>query len=181
VFETSEEIATLQGLLDLSHGRATEHLHAIMKPERTLRATEIVGLLTGMRTISLATVTAKAEARISAVDGHLLHGGWVFSTSVGSAKARQLAARPGVSTSYLEGEDLGVFTHGRAHRVAEDDPAFEPTLSYLTDHYGSSPLTWGDTAIYRLEPTWMIGYAFRREALLADRGVAREPRDEDVT
>lgn len=181
MFETETEIHDLQRLLDISHTRATEHLRGIINDSRTLRASEVIGLLTGMRTLNLATVTAQGEPRISAVDGHLLHAQWIFSTSVTSAKARQIHRQPAVSASYLEGEELGIFTHGRAIQIDESEPDYEAILGYLTDHYGSSPLSWGDTALFRLVPTWMVGYAFRREDLLSSRGVERERRDEDVT
>jgi Pyridoxamine 5'-phosphate oxidase len=176
VFETSAELSSLQDLLDASHAGATGHLRAIITDQRTLRAGEIVALMTGMRTLNLATVTARGEPRISAVDGHFLHARWVFTTSVTSAKARHVRARPAVSASYLEGEQLAVFTHGRASRIGTDDDAYEATLQHLTDHYGSSPLSWGDTALYRLEPSWVVGYAFDREAALTAHGVAPEPR-----
>lgn len=181
MFETSAELASLQALLDASYAGASTHLRGIINDERTLRASEIVGVLSGMRTLCIATVTATGEPRISAVDGHFLHAGWVFSTSVSSPKAHQLAARPAVSAAYLEGEEVAVFTHGDAHKISVDDPAYGATLAYLTDHYDSSPLTWGDTALYRVAPGWMVGYAAQRDTLLAARGVRRESRDEDVT
>jgi hypothetical protein len=176
MFETDAEVRDLQGLLDGSHARATGHLRGIITDDRTLRATEVVGLLTGMRTLNLATVTVHGEPRISAVDGHLLHAQWIFSTSLSSAKAQQIRRQPAVSASYLEGEELGIFTHGKATKIDESQPDYEATLAYLIDHYGSSPLTWGDTALYRLVPTWMVGYAFRRDDLLSSRGVDRDPR-----
>jgi hypothetical protein len=181
MFETEAELRELQGLLERSHAGATKHLRGIINDDRSLRASEVTGLLTGMRTLNLATVTSGGEPRISAVDGHLLHAQWIFSTSITSAKARQLHRQPAVSASYLEGEELGIFAHGKATRIAETEADYESTLGYLTEHYGSSPLSWGDTALYRLVPSWMVGYAFRREDLLSSRGIAREPRDEDVT
>jgi hypothetical protein len=42
---------------------------------------------------------------------------------------------------------------------------------HWTAHYGSSPLSWGEVVMWRLEPTWMVGYAFERERLLAERGL----------
>ncbi|MEJ7628017.1 MAG: pyridoxamine 5'-phosphate oxidase family protein [Nocardioidaceae bacterium] len=174
MFETRAELRRLQGILDAALAGATDHLRGIIDDRRTLRATEITGLMSGMRTLSLATVTARGEPRVSAVDGHFLHACWVFSTSVTSAKARQLLARPAVSASYVEGEELGVFTHGSAYRITEDDATYDATLAHLTDHYGSSPLSWGDTALFRLEPSWMVGYAAHRESLLASRGVGRD-------
>ena len=42
---------------------------------------------------------------------------------------------------------------------------------HWTAHYGSSPLSWGDVVMYRLDPSWMVGYAWKRDELLAERGV----------
>jgi general stress protein 26 len=170
VLETSEELATLQSLLDASHARATEHLRGIIHDGRTLTAAQVAGLLTGMKVISAATVTAHGEPRISAMDGHFLHGTWTFSTSRTAAKARHLAARPGVSIAHVDGEDLAIFSHGRAVELGGED--LDRVAEHWTAHYGSSPLSWGDVVMYRLEPTWMVGYAFHRDELLAERGVA---------
>ena len=74
MYETDEEVAALQALLDRSHAGSTDHLKAIIHDDRMLRATDLVSLLTGMKVLSLATVTAAGEPRISAVDGHFLHG-----------------------------------------------------------------------------------------------------------
>jgi general stress protein 26 len=169
VFETPEELARLQSLLDASHARSTEHLRGIIDDGRTLAAPHIVGLLTGMKVITAATVTATGEPRISAMDGHFLHGTWTFSTSRTSAKARHLAQRPAVSVAHVDGEALAVFSHGRVVELAGDELA--AVDAHWTSHYGSSPLSWGDVVIWRLEPTWMVGYAFQRDRLLAERGV----------
>ena len=126
MFETEAEMRDLQGLLDGSHARATGHLRGIITDDRTLRATEVVGLLTGMRTLNLATVTAHGEPRISAVDGHLLHAQWIFSTSLSSAKAQQIRRQPAVSASYLEGEELGIFTTARRPRSTRASPTTRP-------------------------------------------------------
>jgi hypothetical protein len=91
--ETPEDIASLHDLLDASHARATGHLRSIINDQRTLRADELAQLLTGMKVLSVATVTSGGEPRISALDGHVLHGTWTFSTAGDSAKARHLARR----------------------------------------------------------------------------------------
>jgi hypothetical protein len=114
-------------------------------------------------------VTARGEPRISAMDGHFLHGTWTFSTSRSAAKARHLAARPGVSVAHVDGEALAVFSHGRAVEIEGDDLA--GVDRHWTAHYGSSPLSWGDVVLYRLDPSWMVGYASKREELLAERGL----------
>src|SRR6476659_3779093 len=109
MLETPDETAALQDLLDASHARATGHLRSIIDDDRTLSAEQLVALLTGMKVLAVATVTAAGEPRISALDGHFLHGTW--------AKARHLAARPAVSVAHIDGEELALFSHGRAERL----------------------------------------------------------------
>ena len=169
MFETPQELAALQTLLDASHARSTEHLRDIINDGRTLSAAQIAALLTGMKVITAATVTAHGEPRISAMDGHFLHGTWTFSTSRTAAKARHLAARPAVSVAHVDGEQLAVFSHGHVVELAGDELA--AVDEHWAAHYGSSPLSWGDVVMWRLEPTWMVGYAWKRADLLAERGV----------
>ena len=170
--ETEDEVAALQRLLDASYAGSTEHLRGIIDERRRLSARDVVALLTGMKVLAVATVTAAGEPRISALDGHFLHGTWTFSTSVTAAKARHIEARPAVSVAHVDGEQLAVFAHGRAEAMAETDPDWDETLQHWIDHYGSSPLSWGEVRMYRLRPSWMVGYAFEREKLLAERGLA---------
>ncbi|MDX6248411.1 MAG: hypothetical protein QOF10_1771 [Kribbellaceae bacterium] len=168
--ETSEEVTELQRLLDAAYDRSTEHLRNIITGPRKLDAQDLTKVLTGMRTINLATVTAGGEPRISAVDGHFLHGRWVFTTSGTAAKARHLRARPAASISYVDGERIGVFSHGRVEFLDENHPDFAEIEEHLTSHYGSSPSSWGEEIVYcRLRPSWMVGYAFDKTAVLAGK------------
>ncbi len=169
--ETPDETAALQVLLDASHARATGHLRSIIGDDRTLSAEQLVALLTGMKVLSVATVTASGEPRISALDGHFLHGTWTFSTSGTSAKARHLEARPAVSVAHIDGEELALFAHGYAE-LMEPGPQRDAVEAHWTAHYGSSPWTWGDDIrMYRLRMTWAVAYAFQRDELLRARGV----------
>jgi hypothetical protein len=59
--ETQAELDALQRLLDRSRAQATEHLRGIINDRRTLSAADITALLTGMKVVSLATVTARGE------------------------------------------------------------------------------------------------------------------------
>lgn len=173
MYETAEEIAALQELLDRSHAQATSHLRDIINDQRRLTANDLVALLTGMKVISVATVTAKGHPRISAMDGHFLHGSWSFSTSGTAAKARHMHARPDVSVAHIDGEELAVFSHGRVEEMAESDPDWEETLDHWTRYYQSSPLTWAERIVlYRYRPHWMVGYAFQREEVLRKRGIS---------
>lgn len=185
MLETTEEITTLQALLDASHASSSDHLRDIINDERTLSAHALVALLTGMKVIAVATVTARGEPRISALDGHFLHGTWTFSTGATAAKARHMQARPAVSVAHVDNEELAVFSHGRVERMREADADWRETIDHWTAHYGGSPLDWGaDLHLYRYRPHWMVGYAWKRSELLARRGIAEPaadakwPRDE---
>lgn len=167
--ETAAEVTELQGLLDGAYARSTEHLRNIITDPRRLDAGELVRILTGMCTLNLATVTARGEPRISAVDGHFLHGRWVFTTAASAAKARQLRERPAASISYVDGERIGVFSHGNVEFLTPEHADFAEIEEHLTNHYGSSPSSWGDDIVYcRLQPSWMVGYAFDKAAVLPD-------------
>ena len=122
MWETTEELSALQDLLDSSHAGATDHLRGIISDDRTLRAREIADLMTGMRVLSIATVTAKGEPRVSAMDGHFLHGRWTLGTDPRSAKGRQLQARPAVRAAYVEGGEMAVFTHGQVGILTPEHP-----------------------------------------------------------
>ena len=172
MYETEEEVAALQALLDRSHGRSTDHLKAIIHDDRMLRATDLVALLTGMKVLSLATVTKAGEPRISCVDGHFLHGTWSFSTSGTAAKAAHLAARPAASVAHVDGEAMALFSHGDALPLQPGHPRWDETIAHWTAHYGGSPLEWGpDIRLYDYRPHWMVGYAFQRAELLQERGI----------
>ena len=176
MLETDPQLDALQALLERSRASSTEHLRSIIGDEQALSAREITALMTGMRVLALATVTGTGEPRISGVDGHLLHARWVFTTSGTAAKARHLRSRPGVSAAHIDGEDIAIFTHGRVAILEPGTDEFASTLTHLTEHYGSSPLSWGpDIVVCRIEPSWMVGYAFHREELLAARGVQPDP------
>lgn len=170
VYETDEDLAWLDGLLTRSLRGSGEHLRSIVvEGERTLDAAETTRLLTGMRTLALATTTSAGEPRISGVDGHFLRARWVFTTSGAALKTRHLRARPALSVAHIVGDDLGIFTHGRAEFLDLDNPDRGWVDEHLTGHYGSSPASWGPDIVYvRVQPHWMVSYAFAKQQLLVD-------------
>lgn len=162
--ETPQDLKDLQALLDASLSRSGSHLRSIIGAERTLTAEQLVGVLTGMCTLALSTVTAAGEPRISGVDGHFLHGKWHFGTARSAVKARHLAARPAVSAAHMRGEDLGVFTHGTVEILnphdGESAADWPELLAYFKAFYGDDAFDWdNDVVFYRLHPHWMTVYA----------------------
>ena len=165
--ETADELATLQLLFDTSLGRSGEHLRSIItEGQRTPAADVVCRELEGMKVLVVATVGSDGRPRASAVDGHFLHGRWVFTTSGDAVKARDLKRNPAVSAAYIDGERFALFTHGDAEFLEPGSAEFEPVEAHLVAHYGASPSTWGPSIAYlRIVPRWSVAYAFDVAAL----------------
>lgn len=164
--ETPDEVAALQALLDRSFGTASTHLKSIMEPQRRLSAARLVAELPSPAVLNIATVTARGEPRISAVDGHFLHGRWYFTTAADSPKARQLRARPAISASFTPRDGYGVFCHGRAVEVG---PAEQTMLSdHFLETYGQRPEEFGVGIYYgRIDASWLVAFAMTDDEMAA--------------
>jgi nitroimidazol reductase NimA-like FMN-containing flavoprotein (pyridoxamine 5'-phosphate oxidase superfamily) len=159
----TEELAELQRLLDRSFDRASAHLKSIMEPQRRLTADRLVADLPCPAVLNIATVTARGEPRISAVDGHFLRGHWYFTTAAGSPKARQLRARPAISASFTPRDGYGVFCHGRAVELPAGDER-QMVIDHFIETYGMSPEDMADGIFYaRIEAEWLVGFAMTAE------------------
>ena len=91
MWETPDELSSLQGLLDRSFERASEHLKSIMTDERRLSADRLVAEIPSPAVLNIASVTARGEPRVSAVDGHFLHGRWHWTTATDSPRSPSVA------------------------------------------------------------------------------------------
>jgi hypothetical protein len=163
VKETAEELRAVQQLLDASFARASEHLVSIMEPKRRPSAADLVAELPSPAVLNIATVTARGEPRISAVDGHFLHGHWYFTTAAPSPKAVHLRARPAISASWTPRDGYGLFCHGRA--VSLDGDEREMLRQHFVATYGTDPEVWGEIAYFRVDADWMVAFKFSDEEL----------------
>jgi hypothetical protein len=114
VYETEEDLAQLDALLEASAASAGPHLASIATPERRLTAAQVSERLQGMRLLIVATVTADGRPLVGPVDGYLLRGSFYFSSGRDSVRMRHLATRPQISATHVPGEELAVTVHGRA-------------------------------------------------------------------
>jgi nitroimidazol reductase NimA-like FMN-containing flavoprotein (pyridoxamine 5'-phosphate oxidase superfamily) len=158
VHERPDDLDHLQRLLDESYRHAGDHLREIHAPERRLDAERLAELLTGMRLLTLATVTRDGRPITGPVDGVFYRGAFHFGSSPASLRFRHLAERPHVSATHLPGEYLAVSVHGRAERVdvaAPEHAEFRQTLLDLyLPLYGESWRTVLDGAAYaRIDAT----------------------------
>jgi hypothetical protein len=177
--ETPEDLAELQGLLDRSFARAGSHLLSIFDGERRLNATQLGEILTGVRVLNLATVTAAGEPRVGPVDGHFHRGRFYFGSSPDSVRFRHIRARPAVSAAHTIGEQLAVIVHGKATVIdmaSPDqagaraqllgtygaDPAF---TDYLIEHHNGDWNGWFEGAMYaRIDAERMFTFSSSRSA-----------------
>jgi nitroimidazol reductase NimA-like FMN-containing flavoprotein (pyridoxamine 5'-phosphate oxidase superfamily) len=140
VRETEADLAALQQLLDASYAAAGPHLLRIHTPERRLDAAAVAAELTGMRLLSLATVSADGRPLVGPVDGIFLRGAFHFGSAPDSVRARHIARRPAVSACYLPGEETSVTVHGRAVPVdvgaAEGAELREVLIEIYAPRYG---------------------------------------------
>lgn len=135
MLETPEELAALQNLLDDSAAAAGPHMRGIFTGDRRLTAAELSARLQGMCLIAVATVTADGRPLTGPFDGYFLHGSWWFSSAPDSVRIRHLQARPGVSATYLPGEELSVTAHGRAELFDLHAPECADLRQAMLDFY----------------------------------------------
>jgi hypothetical protein len=163
MWETTEEMTAMQHLLDVSFERASTHLKSIMSTERRLNAERLVAELPSPAVLNIATVTAKGEPRVSAVDGHFIHGRWQWTTDASSPKVRHLLARPAISASYTPRDGFGVFCHGQA--VLLDGAEKQQLRDHFIATYGQDPEQWGEIAYFRIDADWLTAFAMTDEEL----------------
>lgn len=164
MFETDAEVDELDALLARTYARANEYLAAIVKPERRLSARQVVRYLQGTKHVAFATVNEHGQPRVAPLDGVFVHGRFTVSTGGAAARLRHLRANAACSAAHMDGDTVGIVVHGHATIIGGEDRAageLEPVWRGL---YGSSPLEWGEGAVFiRIEPTSMWAYALHPE------------------
>jgi hypothetical protein len=161
--EIDEDLHWLQGLLDASIEQAGAFLRSAMGlDKRTLTPGQIVRHLDGLRSVSLATVTACGEPRVAPVVAVFVRGRYHVPTVVNAARARHLRRRPPVSLTDYDGVEMAVIVHGQATLLGLDHPDFDDIdelVSSLSD--GDGPRAWagGGPLYIRIDPDVMYASA----------------------
>ncbi|TCO56990.1 pyridoxamine 5'-phosphate oxidase family protein [Actinocrispum wychmicini] len=160
MYETHHDLEELQRLLDESYAGAGTHLRSITTPERRLDAAGVVSHTKGVRVLHLATVTARAEPRVSPVDSLFYRGHFYFGSSPESMKFRHIRQRPQVSGTVTAGEELAITVHGVAVQIDTAAPDQRGLRDYIVETYGAAWWDeWGAGAPYaRIDPTKMFTY-----------------------
>ncbi|MEV7021970.1 pyridoxamine 5'-phosphate oxidase family protein [Kitasatospora sp. NPDC093558] len=125
MYETAEDLARLQDLIDDSARRASPGLRASFGlPEQSLSAAQLVRACDGVFRVVLATVTAAGEPRCAPVGALFVRGRLYIPTTAGTLRARNLAARPGLSLSLADDDGFALIAHGTGALVTPADPGF---------------------------------------------------------
>lgn len=164
MYESTEDIAVLQGLLDRSIEQAGSFLRESLQIEsHTLSADQVVRHLDGIRHASLATVTARGQPRVAPIVAIFVRGKYYVPTVVSAARTCHLRQRPGVSLTEYKGSDDAIIIHGRATLIGLSHTDFdEIDEKYMTFTTSGGPRNWGgDGPVYiRVDPDVMYATSF---------------------
>ena len=166
--ETSEDLATLAHVLDVTYESAGTHLRSIFTEERRIGASDLVRVLRGVCILDLATVSSRGEPIVAPVDGLFFRGRFFFGSAENSVRFRHIRKRPAVSGAHTRGEDLCVIVHGTAREIDKSTSESEAFRDYNREVYGATWDSWGywPTMPYAvIEPRRLYATATRPEAL----------------
>ena len=159
--ETAEEVQRLQALMDATNARANAHMAAIVKPERQLNAAQMVKYLQGLEHVAFGTVNAQWRAARGAARRALCPRPLHAQYRARMARWRNLERNPACSAAHYVGDDVAVVVNGHVDELTRDHPDHDEVHDVWYSHYESSPYSWGDVVIFRVEPVSMWAYAMK--------------------
>ncbi|MFC8717688.1 pyridoxamine 5'-phosphate oxidase family protein [Kitasatospora sp. NPDC057198] len=160
MYETAEDLARLQELIDDSARRASPGLRASFGlPEQSLSAAQVVRRCDGVFQVVLATVTAAGEPRCAPVGALFVHGRLYVPTTAGSFRARNLAARPALSLSLAGDDGFALVAHGTGELVTPADPGFGEVEDAQSAARGTRVGDWGQGLFVRARLGSLFTYA----------------------
>ena len=131
-----------------------------MTPPRRLTARRLAQDLTSIAVLNVATVTARGEPRISALDGHFCTAGGTQPPRGRRPKSDSYAPGPGSARPTRRGTATASSAMGRSGCCNRDRTSIEALTDHCVRVYGQSPLEWGpDIAYLTIEPSWLVGFA----------------------
>jgi len=135
MFETADEVAALQALLDHSIAHAGPHLRQIFTDDVLMSASELIERMRGMRLLTVATVSRDGRPIAGAVDGYLLHGELWFSSGAAAVRTAHLRRNAAVSATWLPDETTQLIVHGEVEIMPFGDGRAAPLRQAMIDHY----------------------------------------------
>ena len=167
MYESATDLDNLQSLLDASIEQAGSFLRDAMEIDRrTLSARQIVNLLDGLRTVSLASVTARGEPRVAPITAMFVQGRYYIPTVKSAARSQHLRKRPATSLAEYDGNDHAIIIHGQAALIDSGHPDFtriDEMFTRLTTEIGPGEWGGGGPVYVRVDPAVMYATALEPE------------------
>lgn len=161
MYETNEEIAELQEILDRSYASGGEHLLSIHAKQNRGTAELICEQMQAMCLLTLATAGTSGRPITSPVDGMFLHGRLWFGSSPESVRFKHIRKRPAVSATHLKGEKFCLVVHGDAQVADVKSGKYDYVKDACIEIYGKAWESWGhwENASYAwIEPQKMFSF-----------------------
>jgi nitroimidazol reductase NimA-like FMN-containing flavoprotein (pyridoxamine 5'-phosphate oxidase superfamily) len=158
VFETDADLEELQRTFDQTIRAASPHMGRVIRPEHLLTARQVVAFLQGPRYVAFTTIAGN-EPHASPLSSIFVRGRFTMATARGAEKVRDLRANPACSVVHMDDGRIAVVANGRAEWIEPGHPDHDAVHGAWTDAEGSDPYTWGDIALFRLQPVTMWAYA----------------------
>ena len=160
MFETEEELATLQKLLDESFERAGERLFAIWDAGNRLVAPQLSGFQ-GIRLVAVATVNSEGEPRVAPRSAAFLHGKFYLAANTESVMVKRLSRKPSLAVTYFESH-LMVVAHGTATPFRKGTSGFDAVSPEWEKAFrGGKDALEGINILIRVDAANMLAYANR--------------------
>lgn len=132
----------------------------VREPGAKLGWDEVERLLMEARTYWVASVRADGRPHVAPVWGVWLEESFVFETSDGSVKARNLLREPRCAV-HIDHAEAGVIVEGQASRISDETlirafaDAYVPKYDWDLEQYLSRP----NSAVFRVVPR--VAFSFR--------------------
>lgn len=134
MYETSEHLGRLQGVLDDSYTNGGEGQRLVLTPPNKLDAARLSTLLGGKQELELNTVSASGAPTHTKVDSVFYQGSFWFHTKAQSQAAHHITDRPYVTAACITDDDVGIVIEGTAKEV--DLSAHDGLRSYWDRLFG---------------------------------------------
>jgi hypothetical protein len=162
LFETEQELAGLQRLLDESFQRAGERHYAIWEPGNTLTAVQLSGFR-GIKLMAIATVNSDGEPRVAPRSAAFLHGKFYLAANTASVMIKRLSRKPLVGITYFENH-LMIVAHGKAVPFRRGTPGFDAlSPEWERAFMGGASALEGVDILIGVDAANMLAYANRPE------------------
>ncbi len=161
MYETNEELESLQVLLDLSIEHAGTFLYqSFQMPSHSLSARQLIHFWRGSQTIALATVTKSSEPRVAPIGAVLFHRRFYVPTVLTAMRTKHIMERPMISFTCYQENDLAVIVHGNATIIPPDNPTFFDVGAFLQETSGQNIGEWDEGIFLQITPKTL--YTFVR-------------------